>query len=342
MVDLGDQRVDVQAGHRHRFLDDFDAQFGAFAQALDNALLGIAQIDQVLLQPVGPALENVALVPQLLAPVDGLAERGVEAGDPIPQLGLLGVRLTELPFQTGHALVQPRPFVEKLLPRALGAAQILPQRGERTIEILLVRGHPDQIAFDLGQLLDQLRARRRDLVALGVRAHQQIPHLRDPRLQGDVLAGDLEQVALKLLHFRAQALAREGDAGLLGLGALELPVDGGQVGAVGRRLLEQGQEVGLVLLQVARDSRELSVVLPDLGQEIEISQLMLRDLLVLAGDRYPVHDVAGGRVKAPGDHGDRGNRPDLLDAHRDAHMVKPVARAEKHLAWNKGLFQEIR
>ena len=187
-----------------------------------------------------------------------------------------------------------------------------------------------------------MRPGHEDLVAFGLGVFQEALHPRQLGLQRYVLAGHLQQLALELLHALAQPFPGDHHAGLLGFGTLELLLDVGQILPVARRLLEQRQKVGLVLFEVAGNPGELGVVLADLGEQIEVGEPLLGDLFVPVGDGDPMDHVADRGVEAPGHDEKRRGHRDLLGPHAEAEMMKPVARAEKHLPWNKCLLQEFR
>ncbi len=52
--------------------------------------------------------------------------------------------------------------------------------------------------------------------------------------------------------------------------------------------------------------------------------------------------IANRGVEAPGHDEKRPGHRDLLGPYAEAEMMKPVARAEKHLPWNECLLQECR
>src|SRR3546814_2512577 len=92
------------------------------------------------------------------------------------------------------------------------------------------------------------------------------------------------QCALEALQLFPQPAAGNGDADLFGLVVLQPLLDGRDIGLGLGAAFEHRHQEGLVAFEVLGDLRELVVVFGDVAQELEVSELLVLDRQVLAGD----------------------------------------------------------
>ena len=92
-IDTRDQTVDVQPRHFDGLLDDLHADLSPRAKPLHDRLPGVAQIDQALLQPANPALQELTLILNLAVTIDLLRQRSLQSSGLVCVLAMTMVLL---------------------------------------------------------------------------------------------------------------------------------------------------------------------------------------------------------------------------------------------------------